>query len=212
MMCCRMIICGIFIFEGKSRALLVIVTRCFRNIFRCWSARYWRGSVVMFNGDFRFDRSYRFNFCCDFSDYWRGRLSNNFRFSNYNFSSFDNFFNICRFFLRFNYRFCLFCNFLGYGNIRFGNYLRLFSYRGSDYFRMRRFNYFRLRFGNLNGGFYDIGYFFNNWRVNNRFDSGGDRDFSYYRLYMYFFLFALFFNLYILRTYNWIADLDFVRG
>ncbi len=155
MMCCRMTTCGTFTFEGKSRALPVTVTRCLRNIFRCWSARHWRGSVVMLNGDLRFDRSYRFNFCCDFSDYWRGRLSNNFRFSNYNLSSFDNFFNICRLFLRFNHRFCLFCNFLGYGNIRLGNHLRLFSYRGSNHFRMRRFNHFRLRFGNLNGGFYD---------------------------------------------------------
>lgn len=212
MMCCCMIICGIFIFEGKSRVLLVIVMWCFWNIFWCWSVCYWCGSVVMFNGDFRFDCSYCFNFCCDFSDYWCGRLSNNFRFSNYNFSSFDNFFNICCFFLWFNYWFCLFCNFLGYGNIRFGNYLWLFSYCGSNYFRMCCFNYFWLRFGNLNGGFYDIGYFFNNWCVNNWFDSGGDRDFSYYWLYMYFFLFVLFFNLYILWMYNWIVDLDFVRG
>ena len=77
---------------------------------------------------------------------------------------------------------------------------------------MRRFNHFRLRFGNLNGGFYDTGHFFNNWRANNRFDSGGDRDLSHHRLHMYFFLFALLFNLYILRTYNWIADPDFARG
>lgn len=71
---------------------------------------------------------------------------------------------------------------------------------------MRRFNHFRLRFGNLNGGFYDFSHFFNNWRANNRFDSGGDRDLSHHRLHLYFFLFALLFNLYILRTYNWIAD------
>ncbi len=65
MMRCRMTTCGTFTFEGKSRALPVTVTRCLRNIFRCRSARHWRGSVVMLNGDLRFDRSYRFNFCCD---------------------------------------------------------------------------------------------------------------------------------------------------
>ena len=151
MMRCRMTTCGTFTFEGKSRALPVTVTRCLRNIFRCRSARHWRGSVVMLNGDLRFDRSYRFNFCCDFSDDWRGRLSNNFRFSNHNLSSFGNFFNICRLFLRFNHRFCVFCDFLGYGNMRLGNHLRLFSYRGSDHFRMRRFNHFRLRFGIFGG-------------------------------------------------------------
>ncbi|STJ44767.1 Uncharacterised protein [Escherichia coli] len=46
MMCCRMTTCGTFTFEGKSRALPVTVTRCLRNIFRCWSARHWRGSVL----------------------------------------------------------------------------------------------------------------------------------------------------------------------
>lgn len=113
MMCCRMTTCGTFTFEGKSRALPVTVTRCIRNIFRCRSARHRHRSVVMLNGDLRFNRSYRFNFCCDFSDDWRGRLSNNFRFSNHNLSSFGNFFNICRLFLRFNHRFCVFCNFPG---------------------------------------------------------------------------------------------------
>ncbi len=73
---CRMTTCGTFTFEGKSRALPVTVTRCLRNIFRCRSARHWRGSVVMLNGDLWFNRGYRFNFCCDFSDDWRGRLSN----------------------------------------------------------------------------------------------------------------------------------------
>ncbi len=111
MMRCRMTTCGTFTFEGKSRALPVTVTRCLRNIFRCRSARHWRGSVVMLNGDLWFNRGYRFNFCCDFSDDWRGRLSNNFRFSNHNLSSFGNFFNICRLFLRFNHRFCVFCDF-----------------------------------------------------------------------------------------------------
>lgn len=62
MMRCRMTTCGTFAFEGKSRALPVTVTRCFRNIFRCRSARHRRGSVVMLNGDLRFNRSYRFNF------------------------------------------------------------------------------------------------------------------------------------------------------
>lgn len=51
MMRCRMTTCGTFAFEGKSRALPVTVTRCLRNIFRCRSARHWRGSVVMLNGD-----------------------------------------------------------------------------------------------------------------------------------------------------------------
>ena len=77
---------------------------------------------------------------------------------------------------------------------------------------MRRFNHFRLRFGNLNGGFYNFSHFFNNRCANNRFDSGGDRDLSHHRLHLYFFLFAQLFNLYILRTYNWIADPDFARG
>ncbi len=212
MMRCRMTTCGTFTFEGKSRALPVTVTRCLRNIFRCRSARHWRGSVVMLNGDLWFNRGYRFNFCCDFSDDWRGRLSNNFRFSNHNLSSFGNFFNICRLFLRFNHRFCVFCDFLGYGNIRLGNHLRLFSYRGGNHFRMRRFNHFRLRFGNRYGASTTSATSSTTGALTTGSTAAATGTSVTIGCTCTSSLFALLFNLYILRTYNWIADPDFARG
>lgn len=159
MMRCRMTTCSTFTFEGKSRALPVTVTRCLRNIFRCRSARHWRGSVVMLNGDLRFNRGYRFNFCCDFGDDWRGRLSNNFQVQQPQPQQFRQLLQYLPSLPAVQPPVLRVLQLPGYGNIRLGNHLRLFSYRGGNYFRMGRFNHFRLRFGNLNGGFYNFSHF-----------------------------------------------------
>ncbi len=136
----------------------VTVTRCLRNIFRCWSARHgavaWLCSTVTSGST-----AATVSLLLRLQRLLARQVEQQFQVRNYNLSSFDNFFNICRLFLRSTTGSA--CSATSWATATSDSVSpAAVQLPRQQSLQDASFQHFRLRFGNLNGGFYDTGHFF----------------------------------------------------
>ncbi len=138
---------------------------------RCRSARHRRGSVVMLNGDLS-STAATVSTSAVTSATTGAAVEQQLQVQQPQPQQFRQLLQICRLFLRFNHRFCVFCNFLGTATsdsvITCGC-----SVTAAAIIQDASFQPLQVAVRQPERGLYDFSHFFNNWRANSRFGSGG---------------------------------------